>query len=216
MNDVYEKVSSEIERIGIVPVIKLKKTENAGKLADALWEGRVPVAEVTFRAEGADVTIAAMKERRPEMLVGAGTVLSAEQAKQAVEAGAQFVVSPGLNRNVVEYCIDADIPVFPGCLTPTEIETAIGYGLKIIKFFPAEQFGGLKTIKAYSAPYSQVKFMPTGGISLENLAEYISDGAVAACGGSFMVKGDLLDGEKWSQVTEKCRQAVDIIQKARR
>lgn len=216
MNEKYEKVSSEIERIGIVPVIKLKKTENAGKLADALWEGGVPVAEVTFRAEGADMTIKAMKERRPEMLVGAGTVLSVDQVRQAVEAGAQFIVSPGINRAVVEYCMDNGIPVFPGCLTPTEIETAIGYGLKTIKFFPAEQFGGMETIKAYSAPYSQVKFMPTGGISLKNLSEYISSSAVAACGGSFMVKGDMLDGEKWVQVTEKCRQAVDIIEKSRR
>ena len=216
MNDRYEKVSAEIERIGIVPVIKLKNTDNAGKLADALCSGGVPVAEVTFRAAGADETIKAMKEKQPDMLVGAGTVLSVEQAEAAVKAGAQFIVSPGLNRSVVEYCLENDIPVFPGCLTPTEIETAMGYGLKVLKFFPAEQFGGIKTIKAYSAPYSAVRFMPTGGISTENLADYISNDAVAACGGSFMVKGDLLDNEKWDQVTEKCREAVDIIAKARR
>ena len=148
-------------------------------------------------------------------LVGAGTVLSKEQARQACAAGAQFIVSPASNSDVIEYCISINMPVFPGCLTPTEIEKAMSYGLKIIKFFPAEQFGGIKTIKAYAAPYQGIRFMPTGGISLDNLSDYMSSKEVAACGGSFMVKKDMLDNEKWNEVTVQCRRAVEIIEKVR-
>ena len=215
MNENYEHISSQISRIGIVPVIKLEKTENAEKLARALSDGGVPVAEVTFRAAGADKTIKTMRESSPNMLVGAGTVLSIEQARQACAAGAQFIVSPGSNSDVIEYCISINMPVFPGCLTPTEIEKAMSYGLKIIKFFPAEQFGGIKTIKAYAAPYQGIRFMPTGGISLDDLSDYMSSKEVAACGGSFMVKKDMLDNEKWNEVTVQCRRAVEIIEKVR-
>lgn len=156
-----------------------------------------------------------MSDAFPEMTVGAGTVLTTDQAQKAVWCGAQFIVSPGLNPKVVSWCIDRNIPVIPGIATPTELEAALDLGLTTVKFFPAEAFGGLKTLKAISAPYGNVRFMPTGGISLENMESYLSFSKIIACGGSFMVTGDLIEKEDYGKITELSRAAVDIVRKCR-
>lgn len=216
MSKTYDEICDTFYNTGIVPVIQLKQIEKTHQLAETLICGQVPLAEVTFRAEGADKVIDTMRTCHSQMLVGAGTVLSEEQARQAEAAGAEFMVSPGFNPKVVEYCLKKNIPVFPGCVTPTEIERAMGYGLKVLKFFPAEQFGGVKTIKALAGPYQQVKFMPTGGISLDNLGDYIADRAIVACGGSFMVKADYLEHDQWDKVAWLCSRAAEIVKEARR
>lgn len=211
MNDVMKRIA----QIGIVPVIRIDDVAKAPQLAGALCAGGVPIAEVTFRAAGADRAIRAMREAYPDMLVGAGTVLTRSQIDAACEAGAQFVVSPGFNPKNVEYCLAKGITIFPGCVTPGEIECALEYGLEVLKFFPAEAFGGLKTIKALSAPFGMVKFMPTGGISLENLAAYTACSAILACGGSYMVMAKLISEGRWDEITELCRKSVEIIREVR-
>lgn len=205
-----------IKSCGIVPVIKLSDIEKSEKLADALQNGGINCAEITFRAAGSNKVIERMLRKYPDMIVGAGTVLTLEEAELAVAAGAKFIVSPGLNEEVVEYSLKHNVLPIPGCITPTEIQKALSLGLKLVKFFPAEQFGGIKTIKALAAPFSQVTFMPTGGISLNNLKEYISEKAVSACGGTFMVKEDLITGEEWEKITEMSQKAVDIINESRK
>ncbi|MBE5934545.1 MAG: bifunctional 4-hydroxy-2-oxoglutarate aldolase/2-dehydro-3-deoxy-phosphogluconate aldolase [Lachnospiraceae bacterium] len=209
-------INEQISKIGIVPVIKLNNPEDdAAPLAKALCEGGVPVAEVTFRAAGADIAIKKMKDACPEMLVGAGTVLTKEQVDKAIEAGAQFIVSPGFDAELVGYCIEKRIAVYPGCTTPTDYHAALKFNLEVVKFFPAEQSGGLSKIKAMSAPFPMFKVMPTGGISLKNLKEYISCPVICACGGSYMVTAELIDNHKWDEITELCKQSVDIIKEAR-
>ncbi len=211
MNDVMTRIAE----IGIVPVIRIDDVSKAPRLAEALCAGGVPVAEITFRAAGADRAIRAMRETFPDMLVGAGTVLTQAQIDAACDAGAQFVVSPGFNPKNVAYCQAKGITIFPGCVTPGEIECALEYGLEVLKFFPAEAFGGLKTIKALSAPFGMVKFMPTGGISLDNLAAYTANPAIIACGGSYMVTAKLINEERWDEITELCRKSVELIQEVR-
>lgn len=206
---------NQISEIGIVPVIKLNNVEDAKALAGALTAGGVPAAEVTFRAAGADLVIRSMLQEYPDMLVGAGTVLNLEQAKRAVDAGSKFIVSPGIDPDIVAYALENNVTPFPGCVTPAEIQQALKFDLKVVKFFPAEQYGGLSTIKALSGPFGGLRFMPTGGISLKNLGEYAAAKAVAACGGSYMVTADLLDNRRWDEVTELCRQSVEIVKKAR-
>ena len=183
----------KIKKIGIVPVVKLEDAQDAKPLAKALCDGGLPCAEVTFRTEQAADAIKNMKEAYPEMLVGAGTVLTTSQVNEAVNAGAEFIVSPGLNPEVVEYCIEKNIPILPGCANPSDVEQAIKYGLKVVKFFPAEAAGGIKTIKAMAAPYHQMKFMPTGGVNLDNINEYLNFDKIIACGGTWMVK-DIMFG----------------------
>ncbi len=209
-------VNNKISEIGVVPVIKLSNPErDAAPLAKALCEGGVPVAEVTFRAAGADTAIRLMKEACPEMLVGAGTVLSTEQIDKAIAAGAEFIVSPGLDVELVKYCQEKNIPIYPGCTTPTDYHAAYKLGLEIIKFFPAEQSGGLSKIKAMSAPFPMFKVMPTGGISLKNLKEYLSAPVICACGGSYMVTADLIENNKWDEIIDLCKQSVEIVKEAR-
>ncbi len=209
-------ISEKIAKIGVVPVIKLDRpTEDALPLAKALVEGGLPLAEITFRAAGAASAIKIMKEAYPEMIVGAGTVLTTAQVDEAIAAGAEFIVSPGINPKTVKYCQEKNIPIFPGCVTPTEIEMALELGLTTLKFFPAAQYGGLKTINALCAPYNMIKFMPTGGVSLENLGEFISNKNIVACGGSFMVTADLIDNKKWTEITEICKKSADIVSKHR-
>lgn len=208
---IYEK----IHECGIIPVIKLENPEKSVALGKALLDGGINYAEVTFRTATAAETIKRMSDAFPEMTVGAGTVLTTDQAQKAVWCGAQFIVSPGLNPKVVSWCIDRNIPVIPGIATPTELETALDLGLTTVKFFPAEAFGGLKTLKAISAPYGNVRFMPTGGISLENMESYLSFSKIIACGGSFMVTGDLIEKEDYGKITELSRAAVDIVRKCR-
>ncbi len=212
MSDMNQRISE----IGVVPVIKLNNPErDAANLAKALCEGGVPVAEVTFRAAGADTAIRLMREACPDMLVGAGTVLTTEQVDKAIAAGAQFVVTPGFDPELVAYCQKNELPIYPGCTTPTDYHAALKFGLEVLKFFPAEQSGGLAKIKAMSAPFPMFKVMPTGGISLKNLKEYLSCPVICACGGSYMVTADLIDNNKWDEITELCRKSVEIVKEAR-
>ena len=212
MNDLQKRISE----IGVVPVIKLNHPErDAAPLAKALIAGGVPVAEVTFRAAGAAIAIKTMREQFPEMLVGAGTVLTTGQVDEAMAAGAQFIVTPGMDPELVEYCQKVGIDVFPGCTTPTDYHTAYKLGLEVLKFFPAEQSGGMAKIKSMSAPFPMFKIMPTGGISLKNLVDYIKNPVIAACGGSYMVTADLIDNGKWDEITDLCRQSVEIVKAAR-
>ena len=212
MSDINKRISE----IGVVPVIKLNNPErDAAPLAKALCAGNVPVAEVTFRAAGADTAIRLMKEACPDMLVGAGTVLTKEHVDKALAAGASFIVTPGFDPELVAYCQEKNLPIYPGCTTPTDYHAALKFGLEVLKFFPAEQSGGLAKIKAMSAPFPMFKVMPTGGISLKNLKEYLSCPVICACGGSYMVTADLIDGQKWDEITALCKQSADIVKEAR-
>ena len=212
MNEIEKKVQS----IGVVPVIKLNNPDrDAGPLAKALIDGGVPVAEVTFRAAGAAKAIKAMHDAYPEMLVGAGTVLTTDQVDEAMAAGAQFIVTPGMDPEIVAYCKKVGVQIFPGCTTPTDYHTAYKFGLEVLKFFPAEQSGGIAKIKAMSAPFPMFKVMPTGGISLKNLADYAKNPVIAACGGSYMVTADLIEGGKWDEITDLCKKSVEIVKEAR-
>lgn len=205
MNDVLQK----IQKMGIVPVVKIDEVKDAVPLAKALCEGGLPCAEVTFRTDAAEGAIKAMSEAYPNMLIGAGTVLTTEQVDKAVAAGATFIVSPGLNPKVVRYCVEKNIPVTPGCANPSDIEAAIELGLDVVKFFPAEAAGGLAMIKAMSAPYVKMKFMPTGGINADNLNSYLDFSKIIACGGSWMVKDSLIKEGAFDKITELTRQAVN-------
>ena len=212
MNAMNEKISA----IGVVPVIKLNHPErDAVGLAKALCAGGVPVAEVTFRAAGADKAIKLMKEACPDMLVGAGTVTTTAHIDAVIAAGGDFIVTPGFDPELVAYAQEKNIPIFPGCTTAYEYHQALKFGLELIKFFPAEQSGGLAKIKALSAPFPQFKVMPTGGISLKNLKDYISAPVIAACGGSYMVTADLIDNNKWDEITDLCKKSRAIVEEAR-
>lgn len=208
-------IISEIGKIGIVPVIAINDVEKAVPLARALLDGGIPCAEVTFRTAEGEESIRRMSKEVPEVLVGAGTVLTCEQVDRAIEAGAKFIVSPGYNPKVVDYCLKKGITIAPGCATPSDMEKAIEAGLEVVKFFPAEQAGGLPYIKAVSAPYTMLKFMPTGGISAKNLSDYLSFDKVLACGGSWMVKSDLIDSGNFEEIKRLCQDAVQIAKKAR-
>ena len=213
MNELQQRISE----IGVVPVIKLKNPQrDAAPLSDALCAGGVPVAEVTFRAAGAADAIRIMSQRHPEMLVGAGTVMTTEQVDQTIAAGGKFVVTPGLDIEIVKYCQEKGITIFPGCTTPTDYHAAYKLGLEVLKFFPAEQSGGLAKIKAMSAPFPMFKVMPTGGISLKNLAEYSSSPVICACGGSYMVTDALIEGGQWDEITELCKKSVEMVKEARK
>ncbi len=211
-----DQITRQISEIGVVPVIKLNHPErDAAPLAKALCEGGVAVAEVTFRAAGAATAIKLMKEACPDMIVGAGTVLTTVQIDEAIAAGAQFIVTPGMDPELVKYAQEKKLPIFPGCTTPTDYHTAYKLGLEVLKFFPAEQSGGLEKIKAMSAPFPMFKVMPTGGISLKNLGDYAKAPVIAACGGSYMVTADLIDNQKWAEITDLCKQSVAIVREAR-
>lgn len=202
-------ILNEISNIGIIPVIKINDAKKSVPLAKALIDGGISAAEVTFRTDAAEEAIRQIATAYPEMLVGAGTVLTIDQAKRALDAGAKFIVSPGFNPKVVKWCLDNGVTPLPGCTTPSEIEQALELGLKVVKFFPAEQSGGLEKIKAMSAPYGDIKFMPTGGVSLENMNEYLANKKIIACGGSFMVKESYIDNDNWDEITKLTKQSVD-------
>lgn len=202
------KFLETMECTGIVPVIKLENTDDAVSLAKALYDGGIRCAEVTFRAEGADKVIAAMTKAYPDMFVGAGTVLTCEQVDRAIAAGAKFCVAPGLNPHVVEHCLNAGVPFTPGVANGGQIEQAMELGLDFVKFFPAEQAGGLPYIKAIAAPYSSMRFMPTGGINENNLNTYLSFPKIVCCGGSWIVSDKLVKEQRWSEITELCKKAV--------
>ncbi len=207
-------IEEQFKDLGLVPVVVLEKTADALPLAKALVAGGLPCAEVTFRTEVAAECIKLMIRDYPEMLVGAGTVLTTVQVDQAVEAGAKFIVSPGFDPEIVDYCLEKKIPVFPGCVTPSEVAQAVKRGLKIVKFFPAEQAGSLAMIKAMAAPYNAIRFMPTGGINLKNLKDYLSCDKILCCGGSWMVKNEMiLKGEfdKIETLVKEAKEKADEI-----
>jgi len=207
MNQILEK----IKNIGIVPVVVLDDAEDAKPLAKALLDGGLPCAEVTFRTEAAEESIKMINEEFPEMLLGAGTVLTTEQVDRAVSAGAKFIVSPGLNPDIVKYCVEKSIPIVPGIASPSEIEIALSFGLEVVKFFPAEASGGLNMIKALSAPYTTMKFMPTGGINEKNIQSYLAFDKIVACGGSWMVKNELISRKEFDKIKELTKQAVQLV-----
>jgi 2-dehydro-3-deoxyphosphogluconate aldolase/(4S)-4-hydroxy-2-oxoglutarate aldolase len=207
MNETLEKIG----RLGIVPVVKIEKAEDALPLGRALINGDLPIAEITFRTSAAEESIKILTRELPQLLVGAGTVLTVEQVKKAVSAGAKFIVSPGFNPKVVDYCIKNSIPVTPGINNPTQIEMALERGIEVVKFFPAEASGGLPLLEAMSAPYSGIKFIPTGGINLNNLSSYLSYNKVHACGGSWMVKDNLISSANFNEITRLTKEAIFIM-----
>ena len=204
-------IAEQFYEYGVVPVVVLEDAKDALPLAEALTEGGLPCAEVTFRTDAAEESIRIMTTEYPEMFVGAGTVLTIDQVDRAMGAGAKFIVSPGFDPEIVDYCLGKDIPVFPGCITPSEVAQAVKRGLKIVKFFPAEQFGGVSTIKAMAAPYVGLKFMPTGGVNAKNLESYLSCDKIIACGGSWMVKGDLVKAGKFDEIKAMTEEAVKLV-----
>lgn len=207
MHPTLEKIVS----CRLVPVIKIDQAEDALPLCEALKAGGLPVAEITFRTDAAEEAIRRVHQKHPDILLGAGTVINTEQAKRAIDAGASYIISPGVSRPVVEYCLKAGIPVTPGAVTPTEVQYIIEYGLPIAKFFPAEQAGGLNMIKALAAPFPHLKFIPTGGINAKNLLDYLSFPKIVACGGSWMVKDDLITAGKFDAIRELTREAVSLL-----
>lgn len=211
MDSYYEKV----HELAIIPVVVLDDVADAKPLADALVAGGMPSAEVTFRTACAADVIRAMRAAQPQMAVGAGTVLSVEQVDEAIEAGAEFIVSPGFDADVVRHCQERGVPVFPACVTPTEIIAARKLGIEVTKFFPAAQYGGLATINALSAPFVGHRFMPTGGVSASNVAEFLSNPHVIACGGTWMVKADLIRQGRFDEVERLAREAMEIAHSVR-
>lgn len=211
MNTVLEKLG----QFGIVPVVVIEDSKDAAPLAKALCEGGLACAEVTFRTAAAADAIRIMSAEYPEMTVGAGTVLTVEQADQAIEAGAQFIVTPGLDPAIVKHCLEKQIPVTPGIVTPSELTQAVSLELDLVKFFPAEPSGGLPMIKALAAPFHMVKFMPTGGINAKNAAAYLGYDKIIACGGSWMVKDSLIKSGDFEQITALTREAVSIVKSVR-
>ncbi|MBQ3627053.1 MAG: bifunctional 4-hydroxy-2-oxoglutarate aldolase/2-dehydro-3-deoxy-phosphogluconate aldolase [Synergistaceae bacterium] len=210
MSEIFES----FKKIGIVPVVVLDDAKDAEKLGEALCEGGLPCAEVTFRTDAALESIKIMAKNK-DLFVGAGTVLSIEQVDKAVNAGAKFIVSPGLNPKVVKYCVDNNIPITPGTQTPSEMEQALELGLKVVKFFPAEPAGGLNMIKAVAAPYTQLKFIPTGGINSKNVRDYLMYDRILACGGSWMVKKDLIAAGQWDKIKSMVKEAAEIVKEMR-
>ena len=208
-------ISEDIARYGVVPVVVLNDPAEALPVADALLKGGLPVAEVTFRTAAAEEAIRIMAAERPAMLVGAGTVLTIDQVDRAVAAGAKFIVCPGFDPEIVDYCIGKSIPVFPGCTTASEVAWGVKRGLNVLKFFPAEQCGGVATIKALCAAYVGVKFMPTGGIGPKNLKDYLSCDKIVCCGGSWMVKGDLIKAGRFDEIERLSKEAVALAKQVR-
>jgi len=204
-------VLDELRKIGIIPVIKIDDAEKAVPLAKALIAGGIPCAEITFRTAEGEKAIARISGEAPGILLGAGTVLTVEQVDRAIAAGAKFIVSPGFNPKVVSCCIEKGIPVTPGCSNPSDIEMALEMGLEVVKFFPAEQAGGLEYIKAVAAPYSSVSFIPTGGINAQNIGKYIAYEKVLACGGSWMVSAELINSGNFDRISSLCKEAVGSL-----
>ncbi len=211
----YEDIKIKLEKIGIVPVVVLEDAEDAHALGEALINGGLPAAEVTFRTDAAEEVIRTLSIDFPDMLVGAGTVLTCEQADRAVAAGAKFIVAPGFNPTVVKHCLEKGYPVTPGVQTPGEMEQAMELGLDFVKFFPAEPAGGLSMIKAVSAPYGKLSFMPTGGINKNNVKEYLECNKIVACGGTWMVKSDLIAAGDFKAVEDLTREAATIVKEVR-
>ena len=202
---------NELYSLGLIPVIKIENAEDAVPLAKALIDGGLPAAEITFRTKCAAEAIKNITDAYPDMLVGAGTVLTTEQVDAAIAAGSKFIVSPGLNPKTVSYCLSKGVTMLPGCANPSDVEAALELGLTTVKFFPAEAVGGLKMLKAMAAPYGQLTFMPTGGINENNLLDYLKFNKIIACGGSFMVNEELIKAKDWAAITALTKNAVKIM-----
>ena len=211
MHEILRKIGA----LGVVPVVAIQDAKDAKPLANALVEGGLPCAEITFRTAAAADAIKAMADAYPEMLVGAGTVITVEQAQQAIDNGAKFIVSPGLDEEVVQYCQEAGVPVTPGIITPTELQKALKLGLEVVKFFPAEASGGVKYLKALGGPFPQVKFIPTGGVSTSNLTDYLALPQVVACGGSWLVKKTMIAAGEFDTIEQLAREAIALVHVAR-
>ncbi len=209
------RVFEQFEQIGIIPVVVLNDAKDAYPLGKALMEGGLPAAEVTFRTEAAEEVIRVMSENFPDMLVGAGTVLTTEQVDCAVKAGAKFIVAPGLDPEIVRYCQEKDIPMCPGIQSPSELTMAVKLGLDHVKFFPAEASGGLKMINNMGAAFPQVKFMPTGGITTENAGEYLKSARIFCCGGTWMVKADLIKNGEYEKILDITKGAAELVKTVR-
>jgi 2-dehydro-3-deoxyphosphogluconate aldolase/(4S)-4-hydroxy-2-oxoglutarate aldolase len=210
-----EEVFDTLRHIGLVPVVRLDHPEQAGRLAEALLAGGLPCAEITFRAAGAVESIRSIAEKHPELLVGAGTVLRVEQAQQAFQAGARFIVSPGFSRPVVEWCRRSGVAVIPGAATATDILQAIEHGLSTVKVFPIEAIGGAALLEALAAPFGGMRFVPTGGVTAASLSTYLRIASVLAVGGSWMVAPTILAADRYDEVTRLAREAVEIVAQAR-
>ena len=206
---------SELERIGLIPVVTLEHAADAPRLASALAGGGLPAAEITFRTSAAAEAIALIREHEPNVCVGAGTVLTKDALRNALSAGAQFIVAPGFNPAVAEEVLAADIPYIPGIMTPTEIEAAVSMGFNLLKFFPAEAAGGVRILKAFHAPYRMVRFMPTGGITPDNLREYLSLPFVCCCGGSFVADGKRIAAGDFEAVERTARETAALVKAIR-
>lgn len=206
-----DEILKKIGELGLVPVVKIEKAEHALPLGKALLEANLPIAEITFRTNAAEEAITILNRELPELLVGAGTVLTVDQVKKSTGAGAAFIVSPGFNPAVVDYCVEKSIPVTPGINNPTQIEMALARNLEVVKFFPAEPSGGLSMLKAMAAPYGGIKFIPTGGINSGNLNSYLSFNRILACGGSWMVKPALISAGSFAEITRLTREALSLM-----
>jgi 2-dehydro-3-deoxyphosphogluconate aldolase/(4S)-4-hydroxy-2-oxoglutarate aldolase len=213
--DKLKKLVERLRAIAVMPVIVIDESAHAAPLAAALGDGGLPCAEVTFRTDGAEETIRRMVAARPDLLVGAGTVLTRDQVSAAERAGAAFVVAPGFNRGVVDYCLERDMPVFPGVCTPTEIEAALETGVRLMKFFPAEPAGGLRYLKAIAQPYEMVEFIPTGGLNRENFASYLAFDRVVACGGSWIAPRDWIASGAFERIRAEAAATVRAVRVAR-
>lgn len=209
------EICEKLSQLGVIPVAVINDSNTAVGLAKALTDGGLPCAEITFRTDAAAEAIKRITEAFPDMLLGAGTVLTKEQVDKAADAGAKFIVTPGFNEDVVKYCIEKELPIFPGCMDTYAIEKALSLGFDTVKFFPAETCGGVAMIKALSGPYRNLKFMPTGGINAGNVEEYLKLPQVVACGGSWMVKGELVDAGRFDEIKALAEEAVSIVRKVK-
>jgi 2-dehydro-3-deoxyphosphogluconate aldolase/(4S)-4-hydroxy-2-oxoglutarate aldolase len=206
-----DELTEKFQSIRLIPVVKLDRADDALHLAEALNEGGLPAAEITFRTDAAEESIRSIKKNNPGMIVGAGTVINVEQAKRAIGAGAEFLVSPGLSGNIVKYAQEQSVPIIPGCCTPTEIMQAIDYGLNILKFFPANLFGGVAGIKSLAPVFPGIRFMPTGGVNIDNIMDFLSYDRIIAVGGSWFVKDSLITSGNFGTIAKLTREAVDKI-----
>ena len=204
------EITKQIEEIKVMPVVAIESVDDAQRLADALIAGGIPCAEITLRTDAGIAVIESLSDRS-DFLVGAGTVHNADKAKAVTDVGSKFVVAPGFNPKTVSWCVDNKVPVFPGTSSPTDLEHALEFGLEVVKFFPAEAMGGVKTLKAFHGPYRSLRFMPTGGVSTSNLADYLSLPYVIACGGSWMVKGDMIAAGRFDEITRIAAETVQLV-----